>query len=270
MDFKGIYGMALGLSVFYTAIFHLRTKYALGVNRRMIEALIIKVGVNLLNFIACFNQSALIENFKYLLVHVFATLFLYCLMNISKGCLFYNPETDCYTLAFLLSINASLLLYEIDHESFSVLLVLCNGTILIFMVNRNLRLMNLLYAKLDKNEEIAKGLLIQVKFLGLLYVYFINEIARICLAGILNKTVDELSVALPILLGIYLFIEYLSIVSIFQLFSKQLKICIDNKVDIFVASVLNSLTRTQAKYMLIVTPSNSMLSPPIFSGLLLN
>ena len=124
-------------------------------------------------------------------VHVFYNFYKTFLFSsfilISAGCEVYRIQQKLIVFIIILLINIASVLHVFNEVTFGSFLVITEGLLFLYIVKKSLELLETIYNVFRFTERLDEMTKKFIFFLVLIYVYFVNEMVKLCLTSIFNR-----------------------------------------------------------------------------------
>jgi hypothetical protein len=150
----------------------------------------------------------------------------------------------------IIKVNIATALDCVYTRTLGPILVLSQGIVFLYNVKAGLNTIEHFHERFEGNRNLPRLIKTYTMYLGLLYVYFVDLMVRICINSLFQRfDLDYDSSTTDVLVAIDQTVSNLSVFAICGLFSK--KISMDTSlIPIIVARVRNSYRFTRQRYYL--------------------
>lgn len=188
---------------------------------------------------------------------IFVSVLFNFFINVSLGVLFGTRRYRLVKTLLMVPLNVTLILYYYySFDTFGPFLVVVEGVVFLFIVKKTLNIIGVLYSYLHVTPDLEFYLQFHSIFLSLIYLYFIEDLVKICTISLFTRfEVHPSSILWEILTALHQFISSLSTLLIFQQIKALPVSSLPNRIPFFQASLTNTLTPSLANTFLIDTCS---------------
>ena len=256
MGYLVIYLVAFIVFFVYTGYWVLCRKEIQRFFWKVFSVLALKNVYTLLMIANCLAKTEILVGLSLLLHLLYVSTLFNFFINISLGVLFRPQRQKLAKTLLLIPLNVTLVLYHYyNFDTFGPFLVVAEGLVFLFIVKKTLNIIGLLYSYLHMSPVLELYLEFHSVFLSLIYLYFVEDLAKICTLSLFTRfQVEPASVLWEVLTALDQFLSTLSTLLIFQqIRALPAEDHIQGRIPFFQAGLSNTLTQNLTHIFLIDT-----------------
>ena len=254
-----LYGIACFICCGYCTCWLMYFRIEIPLNPLISSILVLK---SIYLLMACFREmfdQNVLTLVCYVLYQMQVSFLYYFFMRVSEGALLLRNSSKLLASGILVAFNIALILYFINKKNFGAVLVIGEGFVFLYLVNRTLVLLEIINTSMRNHIRYTELTRFHTYFLLFIYIYFVNDMIKICLVSIYERfSVDIDSISWTILIAVDLFISNLSSFGIFLMLRKSSYVNIETGIPMLQAYVQerHRMPREE-EYQLVIFPCTS-------------
>lgn len=255
MDYIAIYTIVFTVFFIYTG-YWVRSRNQVEVFYcEILTALVLKVTQSAVMIVNCVFGSNILLAVALGVYFMFVTTVYLIFIDTTLGLLDRLKKNLIFKAVLLLPLNGCLVLYYfISFDTFGPFLVVAEGVVFLFIVKKTLNIIGKLYIREMLTHSISSHLQFYSIFLSLIYLYFIEDLIKICTISLFTRfQIEQSSILWKILISLDEFISSISLLTIFNKIKPVPKLIFQNQIPILQASLVNTLTPSFSNIFLIET-----------------
>lgn len=255
MDYIVIYTIVFTVFFVYTG-YWIRSRHQIQVfYYQILTALVLKNAQNALMIFSWVLDAVVLQAIALGVYFLFTTTLYVVFIDVTSKLFDYVQRDWMVKAVLLVPLNVCLVFYYFfSFDTFGPFLVVAEGIVFLFIVKKTLNVIGKLYFRELFTHTISMHLQFYSIFLSLIYLYFIEDLIKICTMSLFTRfQIDPSSLLWTTLNSLDAFISTISLLTIFQKIKPVPRLFFYHPIPIFQASLLNTLTPSLSNIFLVET-----------------